>query len=314
MRELVRALFLRAGLGEADAAFMARLLVQNDLRCVFSHGTRQLPLYLDQLRQGRINPSPRVSVAAESPTTAVLDGDGGLGYFPCHRGALLAAAKAVEHGVAAVTTRNHFHFGAAGNYSRLALERDCIGLATSAHRFPLDPQNLVLGAASVSPLSVAVPAGEQPPLVLDMGAGLLSYSPELFSRFPAPFFKGLGLGAVFLALGGVLAGIWKPECQHHPAGWSSNQGAFIAAFAVERFMDVAEFKQEMDRYLGQARALRPLPGTDRAELAGGLEWAWERENAELGIPYGDDHCRLLEELAAAHSVAPPFARWQHTRF
>lgn len=314
MRELVRTLFARAGMGEEDAGLIADLLVQNDLRCVFSHGTRQLPEYLHLLLQGKVNPRPQITVRNETPTTAVLDGDGGLGHFPCHRGARWVVAKAKEHGVGAVTTSNHFHFGSAGKYSRLALAHDCIGLATSAHRFPLPPENLILHAASVSPLSVAVPAGTQPPLVLDMGAGLLSYAPELFAQYPAPFFKGLGLGAVFMALGGVLAGIWKPEIQHHPAGWISNQGAFIAAFDVAHFMEVEEFKREMDRYIAQARAARPLPGTDRAELPGGLEWAWERENTALGIPYGDEHRHLIEKVAGELSVATPFAQWEHTRF
>ncbi|MBI2504021.1 MAG: Ldh family oxidoreductase [Candidatus Latescibacteria bacterium] len=314
MRQLVGALFSCAGMGESDAALVADLLVQNDLRCVYSHGTRQLPEYLHLLLQGKVNPRPQVAVRDETPTTAVLDGDGGLGHFPCHRGALMAVAKAKEHGMGAVTTCNHFHFGSAGKYSRLALAHDCIGLATSAHRFDLAPENLILHAASVSPLSIAVPAGAQPPLVLDMGAGLLSYSPELFARFPAPFFKGLGLGAVFMALGGVLAGIWKPEFQQHPAGWISNQGAFLAAFSVAHFMEVEEFKREMDRYIGQARSTHPLPGTERAELPGGLEWAWERENTELGIPYSDEHRRLIEKEAGELEVMAPFAQWEHTRF
>ncbi|MCC7262285.1 MAG: Ldh family oxidoreductase [Candidatus Latescibacteria bacterium] len=314
MRALVADLFVRAGHEPEGSSLLAELLVQNDLRCVFSHGTRKLPDYLPLLRQGGINARPQVRVVEESPTTAVLDGDGGLGYFPCHQGARLAAAKAAEHGVGAVTTRNHFHFGAAGIYSRLALDRDCIGLAISANRFDLSPEALVLNAVSVSPLSLAVPAGNEAPLVLDMGAGLLPYSPELFSRFPATFFKSLGLGAVFMALGGVLAGIWRPECQHHPAGWLSDQGAFIAAFAVDRFMEVGEFKREMDRYIGQARAMRPLPGTETAELPGGLEWTWERQNSTLGIPYSDEHCRLIEQVAEEFGAETPFPHWQHTRF
>jgi LDH2 family malate/lactate/ureidoglycolate dehydrogenase len=293
---------------------MAQTLVQNDLRCVFSHGTRKLPDYLPLLLQGQINPRPQVKVVDETPTTAVLDGDGGLGFFPCFQATRMVLAKAVERGVAAATTRNHFHFGAAGNYTRPALDCDCIGLAISAHRFPLDPQNLVLNAAVVSPLSVALPTGAQPPLVLDMGAGLLPHDPALFSQHAAVFFKSLGLGAAFMALGGVLAGIWRGEFQHHPAGWLSNQGTFIAAFHVGHFMEVGEFKKEMDRYLGQARAARPLPGTDRAELAGGLEWAWERENIELGIPYSDEHCRLIESVAATLSAPTPFAQWEHNRF
>jgi LDH2 family malate/lactate/ureidoglycolate dehydrogenase len=79
-------------------------------------------------------------------------------------------------------------------------------------------------------------------------------------------------------------------------------------------MEVEEFKREMDRYISQARAMRPLPGTERAELPGGLEWAWERENAARGIPYSDEHRVLVEKIAAEFAVEAPFAQWEHTRF
>ena len=314
MRRLVTELFEKAGMSRPDAGFMAELLVQTDLRCVFSHGTKQVPEYIRMIREGRVNPRPEIKVVDESTITAVLDGDGGMGHFPCYRGTRMAIDRAREHGVGVVTTRNHFHFGAAGKYSRLALEHDCIGMAVSSVRYHLDPENLVLGAAGASPLSMAFPAGEQPPLVLDMGAHLLPREPELFAQFPAVFFKSLGLGSALQVLGGVLAGIYKPEFKAPESRWESNQGAFIAIFEVKRFMPIDEFKKEMDRYIGQARRMQPFPGVDRAELAGGLEWEWERENIRKGIPLGPEHQEALEKIADEMGVEVPFAQYENTRF
>ena len=79
-------------------------------------------------------------------------------------------------------------------------------------------------------------------------------------------------------------------------------------------MDPDEYKAEMDRWIGEARALDPLPGYDRAELPGGLEWRREREYAEEGIPVGDETRRSLEEIAAELEVETPFSRYLHTRF
>lgn len=314
MRRLAGDLFDRAGMTRQDAELMAELLVQTDLRCVFSHGTRQVPGYVGMMREGRVNPRPHVRVVSESTAAVVLDGDGGMGHLPSYRGTEMAIAKARLYGVGVATTRNHFHFGAAGKYSRLALAHDCIGMAVSSHRYPLDPEQPVMSASGGSPISIAVPAGEQPPLVLDMGAGMLPYEAELFEQFPAAFFKSLGLAAVLQALGGILAGIWKPEFQPPQSRWESNQGAFIAVFDISRLMPVDEFKQEMDRYVGAARRMKPFPGMERAELAGGLEWQWARENARSGIPVSPEHQQMLESVATELGIETSFGQYEETRF
>jgi len=314
LRPLVAAVFEKAGVSTADAALIAQLLVLTDLRGVFSHGTRYTQSYTEMMLDGKVNPRPMLRPLNQTETTQVLDGDGGMGHFPCYHGALWAIAQAKKHGVAALTTRNHFHFGAASKYSRLALEHDLIGLAISSHRFFPKPENRVLGAGGGSPMSIAIPAGLQPPLVLDMGAYFLPYSDDLFGQFPATFFKGLGLAALFQALGGILAGIYKPEVQAPLSRWESNQGSFIVMFDIKRFMPVDEFKKEMDRYIGEARRMKPFPGQERAELPGGLEWQRQEEYSREGIPVAPDHQQSLEEIAAKLGVATPFARYAHTRF
>ena len=79
-------------------------------------------------------------------------------------------------------------------------------------------------------------------------------------------------------------------------------------------MSQEEFKEEIDRYIGAARAMQPLPGMDRTELAGGMEWAWDQENRREGIPGADDHRELLERSAAEWGVESPFGAYDHTRF
>ena len=260
--------------------------------------------------EGKVNPRPEIDVVAESATTLVLDGDGGLGYFPCWRGAAQALEKVAEFGMAALTTRNHNHFGAAGHYSRMGLERGYIGVATSSHRFWPESDKPVTAAGVNSPLSIALPTAEQPPLVLDMGNPMFAG----FAEHPALVFKTLGLGAVIQSLGAILPGIYRPEIQEPQSPWSANQGAFVAFFDVERFLPIEEFKKEMDRFIGQARDMQPLPGTERAELSGGMEWAWEEEHLQTGIPVGVEHRKILEDIAAELGVEVPFADYDDTRY
>lgn len=314
MRILVTALFEKAGTSRTDAQFLAGFLVQTDLRGVFSHGTRKVPYYIQMMLDGRVNPRPNIRAVNETSTTQILDGDGGMGHFPCYRGTEWAIAKAKEYGLAAATTNNHFHFGAVGCYARMAFEYDCIGLAVSSHRYRLDSKESILCAGGGSPISIAIPAGEQPPLVLDMGTTFLPWDARLFKQYPWVYFRDLGLGAILQALGGILAGIYRPELQPPQPRWESDQGAFIAVFDVNRFLPVNEFKKEMDRYIGEARKMKPLPGYSHAELCGGPEWRNERQYARNGIPVSPEHQKSLEQIAARLEIQTPFAKHEHTRF
>jgi L-2-hydroxycarboxylate dehydrogenase (NAD+) len=306
LRQLTTALFEKAGTSRQDAELMAQLLVQTDMHGVFTHGTRQTPGYVRQMLDGQVNPRPTVRVVTETRTTRVLDGDGGMGHFPCYQGTHWAVQQAKEYGTAAVTTYNHFHFGGAGKYTRIALENDCIGLAVSSHRFNPSPENPVWNASGGSPISIGLPSGAEPDLVLDTGATFIDWDEDHFLRDPWPFFKSLGLGAVLQGLGGILAGIYKPEVQAPQSRWLSNQGGFIAVFDVACFMAVDEFKKEMDRYMRDARNMQPLPGEERAELAGSVEWQRERDYARDGIPLTAEHKQGLADLAAELGVDTPF--------
>ena len=115
-------------------------------------------------------------------------------------------------------------------------------------------------------------------------------------------------------LGGILAGIYQPDFQAPQSQWESNQGGFIAVFDVNCFMPVEDFKQEMDRYMRQARCMKPLPGLDQAELAGSVEWQRERDYARNGIPLTSAHRQSLETISAELGVETTFSAYEHSRF
>ena len=312
--QFISDLFVKVGVYRHDARLLGELLVRSDMRCVYSHGTGQTPGYLHKILDGAVNPTPTVTVVSESETTVVLDGDGGLGYFPSYQGTELAIAKAKKYGVGIATTRNHFHFGAAGHYSRMAVPHKCIGLAVSAHRFPLDPASTILAASGGSPMSIAFPTSSQPPLVLDMSASMLPQEQALMEQYHWVFMKSLGLGVAIQALGGILAGIWQPELADPASKWESNQGAFIAVFNVKNLMSIEEFEVTLDRFIRQARQMRPYPGMSKAELPGGMESHWERESETQGVAISDDHRDTLQTIADELRVRTPFALFERNRF
>ena len=313
MSEFVCALYEKVGVPPEDARIIASLLVDSDMHGIFSHGTGMTPQYIAKMVEGSVNPRPDVRFIQESGSVRVVDGDGGLGHPACNFGMQWAISEAKRSGLAAVTTRNHHHIGAAGVFARMALEHDCIGMVISSNRHALDPNKSVLYAHPGGPISVAVPSGEQPPLVMDQGVWA-PWSKRVFEDYPTIYLKDLALGSVLHALAGSLAGIYRPELLAEDRRWASDQGSFLAVFDVARFMPVEEFKAEMDRVIAGAREMRRFPGFSTADLAGGPEWRSRLDSLALGIPVGAEHERRLAELADRLGVETPFPRFENKRF
>ena len=301
--------FERAAVPSEQAAFLADLLVTNDLRGVFSHGTRQVSAYVEHFRQGRLNPAPVLQVLDESPTTLIVDGDGGLGYFAAHRAATLLGPKAVEMGIAAALSRNHGHFGAAGIYARVVLEHGLFCFVTSGHQLDLKPGQSVLHAAGGSPMAFALPTHEEPPFVLDFGAMHDLYpgsehADTIIALAPGTVFRALGLGAVCQALGGFLAGV-PLDPERAQRRWSgANQGSFLIAVDLARFFPLNGFKAEMDAYARTVREMEPIAGFNTARLAGAPEWESEQTLRNEGVPLSPAHAAALRKVASELGIPP----------
>lgn len=299
-----------AGLPPERADLIARLLVGNDLRGVVSHGTQQIATYARLLRDGRLNPRPEVATVRETPASLLVDGDGGLGYFPAHDGTLQVIDKALASGVAVLVTRNHGHFGAAGLYSRLTLPHDLLCFVTSGHQLQLKPGDEVYAAAGGSPMSFSAPTATEPPLVLDFGAMHDLYdgsSRDLLADVaPGLVHRSIGMGMVCQSWGGFLAGVPLDPARAERAWPGANQGSMVVAMRIDLFTDPASFKAEMDEYARTVRSLTPVPGSSGSYLPGGPEAAKEAEYAAEGIPVGEEHKRLLEDVAAEFGVPTPW--------
>jgi LDH2 family malate/lactate/ureidoglycolate dehydrogenase len=160
-------IFLAMGVPEPDAALATNVLLSADLRGVDSHGVARLSGYVRLWDAGRVNPRPNITIVHETPSTATVDGDSGLGLVVAPWAMQVAIRKAAACGSGWVSVRNSNHFGIAGYHAMLPLEHDMIGMAmTNASPLvaPTFSKERMLGT---NPIAVAVPAGQQPPFVAD---------------------------------------------------------------------------------------------------------------------------------------------------
>lgn len=155
------------GCPAADAATATTALLAADLRGIDSHGIARLVGYIRLWEVARINATPQVRIVHETPSTAVVDGDAGLGLVVAPFAMQVAIDKAKQAGTGWVSVRNSNHFGIAGHHAMMALQHDMIGIAMTNASALVAPTFSIERMLGTNPIAVAIPAGEQPPFVAD---------------------------------------------------------------------------------------------------------------------------------------------------
>src|ERR1700759_5264946 len=168
--------FAPAGRPADDAEAVAGLMVEADLRGSDTHGVIRLPLYVRRIRAGGINAKPGIRVGSDRPSAALIDGDNAMGHLVMRRAAHLAIEKAKVPGIGWVGARMSNHAGPAALYVTMPLKHDMIGLyfavGSSNHLPAWGSSESLLGT---NPMAVAVPAGDEPAIVLDMAPTVAAF-------------------------------------------------------------------------------------------------------------------------------------------
>src|SRR6187200_798699 len=158
-----KSVFLKIGCSDEHADTATKSLLSADLRGVDSHGVARLSGYVRLWEAKRVNAKPEIRVIHETPSTGVVDGDSGLGLVVAPKAMQIAIDKAKQVGTGWVSVQNSNHYGIAGYHAMMALEEDMIGICMtngSALVSPTFSKERLLGT---NPISVAIPAGKQPP-------------------------------------------------------------------------------------------------------------------------------------------------------
>jgi L-2-hydroxycarboxylate dehydrogenase (NAD+) len=321
-----------------DARTVGSLMADADLQGSEGHGVMRLPQYVRRIRGGAVNLNPRIRVVRERAAMALVDGDNGMGHLVMKRAAEIAVEKARTAGVAWVGAQWSNHAGPASLYARMALAHDMIGLyfavGNANHLPPWGGLDMLL---STNPIAAAVPAGEEPPIVLDMATTVAAYGkvkakaaqgepmPEgwMVDREGKPLtdprragegfllpiggYKGYGLALVVGLLAGTLNGaaMGREVVDFNQDSTSpTNTGHAIVAIDPSAFGELAEFKSAVDTLVRDLRASERLPGVDRILMPG--EQSHERiaANRAQGIPIAANLMNALDRLAEDLEVVP----------
>jgi LDH2 family malate/lactate/ureidoglycolate dehydrogenase len=339
LREFAARVMAAYGLPDADAARAAELMVEADLTGADSHGIFRLPQYMRRLRAGGSNPRPDITVTRLAPALAMVEGDNGLGHLVMSRAAETAVVLARENGVAWVGARRSNHAGSGAVYACLPLPAGMIGIytvvASANHMAPWGGTESLLGT---NPLAIAVPMGEEDPVVLDMATTVVSYGtvkghallgqamPEGWMveaasgapltdparakegvLLPIGGYKGSGLAMMLGLLAGALnrAALGRDVVDFNADDATvAETGHALIALDVARFLPPAAFQAAVRAHLEELRGSVRLPGVERIRLPGEMRAQRRRERVAQGVPLPPALLAQLDQLAAGCGVAP----------
>src|SRR5688500_2077274 len=163
-----KTVFQKIGCSIEDAEIATKVLLSADLRGIDSHGVARLSGYLRLHKAGRINSTPAIKIIHQTPSTATVDGDKGLGLVVAPKAMNIAIEKAKQVGSGWVSVKNSNHYGIAAVHAMMALEEDMIGIAMTNASALVAPTFSVERMLGTNPICVAIPAGKQPSFVADM--------------------------------------------------------------------------------------------------------------------------------------------------
>ena len=328
---VVRAIFERCSMAEADAELLTDQLVKADLRGIHSHGVMRVPLYVGKLTKGGVDPKGRPRVTKDATAALVVDGGNNMGQIA----GVFAMRQAIERArTTGVAVGNSNHCGAMEYYVRMAIEADMIGIATTNALPTMAPWGGIDKLVGLNPIGIGIPAGEEAPLVLDFAFGATAHGrmqvyqqkglpiPEgwAFDREGRPttdidealaglvqpigMYKGIGLAMAAGILSTLLSGAgYGTESGNMVDGpIPGRDGQFYLALNVAAFEDVAAFRARMDRIIREYRSTRLAPGFRRVFVPGEMEAELERRQREVGVPLNEATIQGIREAAGRLGV------------
>jgi LDH2 family malate/lactate/ureidoglycolate dehydrogenase len=338
VRRFINVAMERLGLPAEDALTVAQLMTEAEVQGSDGHGVIRLVPYARRIRAGGVNVRPHIRIVKEKAAMALIDGDNGMGHLVMHKAAHIAIAKARQCGVAWVGARASNHAGPASLYARMALEHDMVGMyfavGNANHLPPWGGLDMLL---STNPIAVAVPAGEEPPVVLDMATTVAAYGKvkakaqrgeempvgwmidrqgrpltdpkraEEGFLLPIGGYKGYGLALVVGLLAGTLHGAAMGSEVvdfNHDDTTPTNTGQAILVIDPDAFGEVDAFKARVDRLVREMRASERMPGVERIWLPG--EQSHERRiaNEREGLALAPNLRAQLDALARELAIPP----------
>jgi LDH2 family malate/lactate/ureidoglycolate dehydrogenase len=333
-----RSLLQAHGVPPEDAAIIAGCLVSADLRGVDTHGLCRLPIYLERVRAGLINPTPNLKPQRVTPVAATLDGENGFGFVIGTRAMQEAIAMAREYGIGVVSARRSTHFGMAASYALPAVEAGLMAMVFSNASQAMPPWGSKQMLLGTNPFCMAAPAGKHRPIILDMSPAVaargkirkaerrgekipLGYALDAEGRpttdpkaalaggvvLPIGEHKGSGISMFMDIFGGVISGAnfgGDVGDQYKTFDRGQDVGHFFLAMKPNLFVTEDQYRARIDTLIDRVKSAPLAEGFSEVLVPGEPEDRYEAQRRKSGIPYAASEVNALQDEAKRASIQP----------
>jgi LDH2 family malate/lactate/ureidoglycolate dehydrogenase len=339
LKSFCKQVYQRVGVPDDEADIVADLLVRADLRGVETHGVTRLPIYIQRLQKGYVRAECKMTIVREKGATTFIEAHGSMGHVVSYKAMEMAIQKAMEFGMGWVSVRDSGHFGVAGLFPMMALQKGFIGYVVTNSApimAPYGGRDRILGN---NPLSYAFPTAKYPPIVLDMSISVVSAGKLILCRkkgeriplgwaydkngFPTedPYegyegggflaaigeYKGYGMILAHEMLTSILTGgKWTQHIKSlYEEDKTGIQGTCHSFMAIDPdcFVGREKFKKEMDRYIQTIKESRKAKNAAEILMPGEPEYRTETKRMKEGIPLPPATIKELVALGESFGIS-----------
>ena len=325
LKKLMKVKLNKAGLSEEHAEGVADVLAYADARGIHSHGAMRVEYYAERIAKGGINTNPNFTFEKTGPSSAIFDGDNGVGHVAAKIGMDHAIDMAKESGIAVVGVRRIGHSGAISYFVQQAAEQGLIGITVVQS----DPMVVPFGGSEpyygTNPIAFAAPGNNDDMIVFDMATTVQAWGKILHARsknesipntwavdkngepttdpfkvnalLPIAGPKGYGLMMMVDVLSGILLGLPfgnKVSSMYHDLSEGRNLGQLHIVINPAYFTDITKFKENISNTMRDLNNIKPAPGFEQVLYPGQNSIIAEQQSEIEGIEIVDDVYRYLE--------------------
>lgn len=326
----------RAGLSDSEANIVSESLIQAELRGLGSHGLTRLRTYSKRVKTKVVAANVEPKILNSARTAMLIDGCNGMGASIGLKVMQLCIDRAKEYGTGFATVKRGNHFGIGAYFTMHAAQQNMIGIAMSnapASVVPTGGKKPMLGT---NPLSIAIPAGKYPPLVLDMACSVVAQGKVIMAvnekrdsippnwavdkdgnmttdpqealqgaMLPFGGAKGYAIAFIVDILASAISGaLNSTRIRSYWNNFKEPQdlGYFFGALNVESFLDIGIFKSRIDDLFEEMKSCPPAKGYERVYIPGELEYLKSEKAKKNGIQLGASVVEDLIKLGGEYDV------------
>jgi LDH2 family malate/lactate/ureidoglycolate dehydrogenase len=341
LRGWTQEILVKVGVSRDDAALFTDSMIEANLRGVDTHGiTRILCVYVERLQKRVMSAKSNLVVVREKASTVLIDCHNSIGQVGAARAMQMTIEKAAQTGVAFSAVRHSNHYGMAAYWAMMALPHGMIGFSSTNAPAAMAPTGGRTAMFGTNPFAVAIPAGRELPVVLDLATTVVARGRiNLYAKQDKPLepgwaldergvpttdphtalqgllapiggYKGYGIALAIDFVCGILTG--SNYGAHFPGFLADNMveptdvGSVFAAVNVESFMDLPEFTAAIDKAIREIKASARAEGTERIYIPGEIEFETKAERLAKGIPIPDPV--IKDFIALGSELGVPFPR------